>query len=107
MLLEMTKFKGLMRQFTLEFWKDEDWYVGRLLEVPGVFSQGETVEELKKNIQDAYQMLISSEDVSFVPPTASRISLELANFKDLTPKDPQRKEFVHGNNLQAEINWRD
>ena len=38
-----------MRQFTLELWKDEDWYVGRLLEVPGVFSQGETIEELKKN----------------------------------------------------------
>ena len=62
-----------MKQFTLEFWKDEDWYVGRLLEVPGVFSQGETIEELKKNIQDAYQMIIGSEDVSFIPPTASRI----------------------------------
>jgi predicted RNase H-like HicB family nuclease len=68
-----------MKQFTLEFWKDEEWYVGRLLEVPGVFSQGETIEELKKNIQDAYQMVINSEDVSFVPPTASRISLEFAN----------------------------
>jgi predicted RNase H-like HicB family nuclease len=68
-----------MRQFTLEFWKDEDWYVGRLLEVPGVFSQGETIEELKKNIQDAYRMIIGSEDVSFIPPTALRISLELAN----------------------------
>ncbi len=68
-----------MRQFTLEFWKDEDWYVGRLLEVPGVFSQGETIEELKKNIQDAYQMIIGAEDVSFIPPTASRIPLELAN----------------------------
>ena len=68
-----------MRQFTLEFWKDEDWYVGRLLEVPGVFSQGETIEELKKNIQDAYQTVMGSEDVSFIPPTASRILLELAN----------------------------
>jgi predicted RNase H-like HicB family nuclease len=68
-----------MRQFTLEFWKDEDWYVGRLLEVPGVFSQGETIEELKKNIQDAYQMVMGSEDVGFIPPTASRIPLELAN----------------------------
>ena len=68
-----------MKQFTLEFWKDEDWYVGRLLEVPGVFSQGETIEELKKNIQDAYQMIMGSEDVSFIPQTASRITLELAN----------------------------
>ena len=68
-----------MRQFTLEFWQDEDWYVGRLLEVPGVFSQGETIEELKKNIQDAYQAVMGSEDVSFIPPAASRIPLELAN----------------------------
>ncbi len=68
-----------MKQFTLEFWQDEDWYVGRLLEVPGVFSQGETIEELKKNIQDAYQTVMGSEDVSFIPPTASRILLELAN----------------------------
>jgi len=68
-----------MKQFTLEFWQDEEWYVGRLLEVPGVFSQGETIEELKKNIQDAYQTVMGSEDVSFIPPTASRILLELAN----------------------------
>jgi predicted RNase H-like HicB family nuclease len=68
-----------MKQFTLEFWKDEGWYVGRLMEVPGVFSQGETIEELKKNIQDAYQMVMGAEDVSFIPPTASRILLELAN----------------------------
>jgi predicted RNase H-like HicB family nuclease len=68
-----------MKQFTLEFWQDEEWYVGRLLEVPGVFSQGETIEELKKNIQDAYQTVMGSEDVSFIPPTASRILLELAD----------------------------
>jgi predicted RNase H-like HicB family nuclease len=60
---------AVMKQFTLEFWKDEDWYVGRLLEVPGVFSQGETIEELKKNIQDAYKMVMGSEDVSFIPQT--------------------------------------
>ena len=28
---------------TLEYWQDEEWYVGRLVEVPGVFSQGETL----------------------------------------------------------------
>ena len=29
-----------MKQFALEFWKDEDWYVGRLIEVPGVIAVG-------------------------------------------------------------------
>jgi predicted RNase H-like HicB family nuclease len=47
-----------MSQFTLEFWEDEGWFVGRLVEVPGVFSQGETLEELKENIRDAYRMMI-------------------------------------------------
>ena len=68
-----------MKQFTLEYWKDEDWYVGRLIEVPGVFSQGETIEALKKNIQDAYQMVVRSEDVTFIPRTATRVPLELVN----------------------------
>ncbi len=27
--------------FILEYWRDEDWYVGRLKGIPGVFSQGE------------------------------------------------------------------
>jgi predicted RNase H-like HicB family nuclease len=46
------------RQFTLEYWLDDDWYVGKLKEVPGVFSQGESLEELEENIRDAYQLLM-------------------------------------------------
>jgi predicted RNase H-like HicB family nuclease len=67
-----------MKQFTLEYWMDESWYVGRLMEIPGVFSQGETLEELKSNIQDAYRMLMDTEDISIIPPSAERITLELA-----------------------------
>ena len=44
--------------FTLDFWKEEDWYVGKLREVPGVFSQGKNLEELKTNIQDAYNLVM-------------------------------------------------
>jgi len=36
---------------------DEGWYIGRLKEVPGVFSQGETLAELEENIRDAYQLV--------------------------------------------------
>ena len=46
-------------QFTLEFWRDSQWYVGRLVEVPGVFSQGATLEELRENIQDAYDLMVT------------------------------------------------
>ena len=30
----------MLKNFTLEYWIDDGWYVGRLREVPGVFSQG-------------------------------------------------------------------
>lgn len=45
--------------------KDDGWYVGRLKEIPGVISQGETLEELKENIADAYQLVV---DGSITPP---------------------------------------
>ena len=50
-----------MPQLTLEYWEDDGWFVGRLVEVPGIFSQGETVEELKENVQDAYKLMLESE----------------------------------------------
>ncbi len=63
-------------QFTLEFWRDGDYYVGRLLEVPGVFSQGETLEELRENIQDAHDLMVIQERRP-APPAAQRQPVEL------------------------------
>ncbi|MFO0925756.1 MAG: type II toxin-antitoxin system HicB family antitoxin [Gemmataceae bacterium] len=63
-------------QFTLEYWRDGDFYVGRLLEVPGVFSQGETLEELRDNIQDAYELVVTHERTP-APPAAQREAVEL------------------------------
>ena len=45
-------------KFTLEYWIDDEWYVGRLREVPGVFSQGETLRELEENIREAYRLML-------------------------------------------------
>jgi predicted RNase H-like HicB family nuclease len=67
-----------MSKFTLEFWEDDEWFVGRLIEVPGVFSQGETLEELKENIRDAYRMMLESEPTNFVPKTSNKIVMELS-----------------------------
>ena len=50
------------RKFTLEYWIDDKWYVGKLKEVPGVFSQGATLQELEENIQDAYRMVMSEQE---------------------------------------------
>lgn len=54
----------MLRHFTLEYWKDDGWYVGKLKEVPGVFSQGESLEELEENIKDAYRMMMEEEEVA-------------------------------------------
>ncbi len=51
----------MKRAFTLEYWQDDGWYVGKLKEVPGVFSQGETLKELEENIEDAYKLLMEEE----------------------------------------------
>ena len=48
----------MARRFTLEYWLDEGFYVGRLKEVPGVFSQGETLEDLKENIKKIFRILV-------------------------------------------------
>lgn len=53
----------MLRHFTLEYWKDDGWYVGRLKEVPGVFSQGESLEELEENIKDAYHLMMEEEEI--------------------------------------------
>jgi Uncharacterized conserved protein len=53
----------MLRYFTLEYWIDEGWYVGMLKEVPGVFSQGESLEELEDNIREAYHLMLEEEEV--------------------------------------------
>ena len=52
----------MLINFRLEYWIEDGWYVGHLKDVPGVFSQGETLEELQENIKDAYYMMKGSEE---------------------------------------------
>ena len=47
--------------FTLQYWIEDDWYVGRLKDVPGVFSQGRTLADLEANIRDAYRLMTEDE----------------------------------------------
>lgn len=76
LLLEVTtRFKAVIlnmetkmeRKFTLEYWVDDGWFVGRLKEIPGVFSQGADLAELEENIRDAYHMVAGFHD-DFIPP---------------------------------------
>jgi predicted RNase H-like HicB family nuclease len=61
-LMSTLREETMRRSFSLEYWIDEDWYVGRLKEVPGVFSQGQSLEELEENIRDAYLAMKTAED---------------------------------------------
>lgn len=58
----------MMKYFILEYWMDEGWYVGKLKDVPGVFSQGKTLDELVENIKDAYKLMM--EDVELPIPSS-------------------------------------
>jgi predicted RNase H-like HicB family nuclease len=65
----------MTRFFTLEYWQDDGWLVGRLKEVPGVFSQGKTLEDLKENIIDAYRMMLAEYEVEVEHSGAKNIEL--------------------------------
>ncbi len=54
----------MIRKFSLEYWVDDNWYVGRLKEIPGIFSQAETIEELEENIKDAYHLMMEDEVIT-------------------------------------------
>ena len=67
----------MLRRFTLEYWVDEGWYVGRLKEIPGVFSQGESLEELEENIRDAYHLMTAEESPAGVAAQTKEIGIEV------------------------------
>ena len=67
-----------MKQFTLEYWKDDGWSVGRLKEMPAVMSQSERLEELQSMIRDGYRLIVddAAENV-FAPKEKQELSISL------------------------------
>jgi predicted RNase H-like HicB family nuclease len=43
------------------YWKSDRFWVGKLVEHPEIMTQGETLEELEKNIKDAYLLMVLDE----------------------------------------------
>lgn len=69
----------MQKQFTLEYWVDDGWYVGKLRGVPGVFSQGESLAELEENIRDAYSLMLEDDASPSHPESQTKeILLEVA-----------------------------
>lgn len=67
----------MIKHFTLEYWVDEGWYVGRLKEIPGIFSQGESLKELKENIREAYHLMIEEETPVRIVAQTKEINIEV------------------------------
>lgn len=43
---------------TLLYWKGERFWLGKLLEHPEIMTQGETLDELERNIREAYLLMV-------------------------------------------------
>ena len=50
------------KRLTMAYWKGDKFWLGKSLEHPEIMTQGETIEELKENLRDAYKMMVM-EDV--------------------------------------------
>ena len=64
-------------KFLLEYWEDGEFLVGRLKGVPGVFSQGTTLQELIENIRDAHRMMSESEEPLALTVQPKYVEIEL------------------------------
>jgi len=64
-------------KLTLEYWRDGKWFVGRLVEIPGVFSQGVSLSELKENVREAYELMLETEPVPDRIAQPKKIEIEL------------------------------
>lgn len=67
----------MSQSFILEYWNDDDWLVGRLKGVPGVFSQGQTLAELEENIRDAYQLMTTETEPAPAEAKTKELILEV------------------------------
>jgi predicted RNase H-like HicB family nuclease len=56
------------------YWKSDKFWVGKLVDHPGIMTQGETIEELEENMADAYRLMVLDD----VPAEHETKEIELA-----------------------------
>jgi predicted RNase H-like HicB family nuclease len=67
----------MLQSLILEYWSDDGWFVGRLRGIPGVFSQGQTLNELEENIRDAYKLMTEDEEPTPAEAKTKELVLEV------------------------------
>ena len=66
-----------MALFQVEYWKDGPWFVGRLPQIPGVFSQGATLLELEENLGDACRIMLEEQGLFQAAATTEMKEIEV------------------------------
>ena len=49
-------------KYTAYIIKEGKWYAGFIKELPGVNTQGKTIEELRENLKEAIQLILESNE---------------------------------------------
>ncbi len=50
----------MLNKYTAVFEQDGDWWIGYAEELPGANTQGATLEEARRNLQEAIQLVIEA-----------------------------------------------
>lgn len=58
---DLTK-KNINKAMTMIYWKEDKFWLGKILEHPEIMTQGLTLEELELNLKEAY-FLMAMDDV--------------------------------------------
>lgn len=48
----------MVTKMQMIYWKNDKFWVGKLLEHPEIMTQGKTLKELIANIKDAYELMM-------------------------------------------------
>ncbi|MBF0336582.1 MAG: type II toxin-antitoxin system HicB family antitoxin [Nitrospirae bacterium] len=68
-------------EFTVVIERDDEWYIGYCLEIPGANGQGKTLQECKQSVADAIALILQDrrEDaLRGVPDDALRETIAIA-----------------------------
>ncbi|MDQ2695233.1 MAG: type II toxin-antitoxin system HicB family antitoxin [Pseudomonadota bacterium] len=82
----------MQRHFTLEYWQDGGRYMGRVKQVPGIFAEGATLDELEDNVINACRAMVGMETLAARQQTHTR---EIA-FEVYYAPGPSQKGNVTG-----------
>lgn len=55
--------RGVVKVYHVELTQDDDWYIGRVLERPGVTTQGRSLDELVYMVRDAINLMWGERNV--------------------------------------------